>query len=137
MVSNARFYNFPHGATLSDCSHCVSEFGDSGARTTRFSNLYFHDTVNRRISWNKPNKGIFHDLDGTLTGYGADSYVTSYWIHNDLPACTLDMDIFQGIICPSPYAVQRILMHSVKGNANDELMRVWKYNDEDIEGMDD
>jgi hypothetical protein len=79
-VTDARFYNFPTGAALSDCSHCMTPKADSGARTTRFSNLQFDDdTVNARIRWSEPWKGIFHDLDGTLTGHGADSYVSAYW----------------------------------------------------------
>ena len=69
-VTNARFYNFEDGAAaLGDCAHCATPKGDSGARTTRFSNLKFDDdSVTARIKWRGPFKGIFHDLDGTLTG---------------------------------------------------------------------
>ena len=67
-VTDARFFNFPTGAALSDCSHCDTPAGDSGCRTTRFSNLQFDDaTVLKRVVWSSPFKGIFHDLDGTLT----------------------------------------------------------------------
>lgn len=52
---------------MGDCSHCASPDTDSGARTTRFQNLMFDSTVDARIRWQWPFKGIFHDLDGTLT----------------------------------------------------------------------
>ena len=118
LVTNARFYNFQHGAAaLGDCSHCLTPKADSGARTTRFSNLMFDDaTVDRRIRWKEPYKGIFHDLDGTLTGQGADSYVSAYWQHNDWPQCSVDMAMYDGIICPSPYAIERIVFTNAKGD---------------------
>ena len=119
MVSNARFYNFMNGAAaLGDCSLCMTVDGDSGARTTRFSKLKFDDsTVTARVNFLDPLKGIFHDLDGTLTGQGADSYLTAYWPHLDVPACTVNMELYSGIICPSPYAVQRILLYQTFGDA--------------------
>ena len=83
-MSNARFYNFQNGAAaLGDCAHCETPKADSGTRTTRFENLYFDDsTVDARIRWRWPFKGIFHDEDGTLTKQGANSYVSAYWPHN-------------------------------------------------------
>lgn len=83
-VSNARFYNFQNGAAaLGDCAHCETPKADSGTRTTRFENLYFDDsTVDARIRWRWPFKGIFHDEDGTLTKQGANSYVSAHWPHN-------------------------------------------------------
>jgi hypothetical protein len=81
-VTNARFYNFKNGAAaLGDCSHCETPKADSGARTTRFSQLKFTN-VDHRIKWRWPFKGIFHDLDGTLTEQGAESYVSANWKHN-------------------------------------------------------
>ena len=68
-VTNARFYNFKEAdgaAALGDCSHCETPKADSGTRTTRFSQLTFTD-VDWKIRWRWPFKGIFHDLDGTLT----------------------------------------------------------------------
>ena len=67
-INNVRFYNFQNGAAaLGDCSHCDTPDSDSSARTTRISNLYFDPTVDARIRYRWPFKGIFHDLDGTLT----------------------------------------------------------------------
>ena len=75
LVRNARFYNFQVGvAALGDYACCDTLKADSGARTTRFAELMFDDaTVDARIRWRWPHKGIFHDLDGILTGQGADS----------------------------------------------------------------
>jgi hypothetical protein len=68
LIDNVRFYNFFDGAAaLGDCSHCATPDSDSGARTTRTRNLYFDPTVQKRIKYQWPFKGIFHDLDGTLT----------------------------------------------------------------------
>ena len=74
-----------------------------GAYTTRFSNLKFVD-VDRRVNFMGPRKGIFHDLDGTLTERGPDSYVSAYWPHNEWPECEVNLDVYTGIICPAPFA---------------------------------
>jgi hypothetical protein len=87
-VSNARFYNFDSSrgeAALGDCSHCDTPKHDSNTRTTRFEGLSFTN-VDRRILWNWPFKGIFHDLDGSLTG-SAGSYASPDWVHNRWPEC--------------------------------------------------
>lgn len=89
---------------MSDCSHCYTPKADSSARTTRFSKLKFTD-VDQRIKWTWPNKGIFHDLDGTLTEEGPDSYVAAYFKHNDWPECIHNETMYNGIICPAPYAI--------------------------------
>jgi len=89
-IKNARFYNFNgDAAALGDCAHCDTPKKDSGARTTSFIDLTFTNVANR-IRWRFPFKGIFHDLDGSLTGLGADSYATAYFKHNDWPECTVD-----------------------------------------------
>jgi len=138
LVKNARFYNFQGGAAaLGDCSHCISPKADSGARTTRFEDLYFDDSVDMRIRWNEPWNGIFHDLDGTLTEQGADSYVTSFWEHNVWDECTVDMDLFDGIICPAPYAVERVAFHGARGDADYQPLFVWQYDLGDVDGMTD
>ena len=103
-VTNARFYQFTNGqGGIGQCSHCETPKGDSGARTYRFEKLHFDDaTVTKRCKYQIPFKGILHDLDGTLTGLGPDSYATSFWEHNVQPECTVDREMYDGIICPSP-----------------------------------
>ena len=54
----------------------------------------FDSTVTKRVGWGSPAKGIFHDLDGTLTAgvhnLGADAYVGAYYAHNEWPECIVD-----------------------------------------------
>ena len=69
-IDGARFYNynFNEAAALGECSHCFHPAAtDSGARTYKTSRLEFTD-VTRRIKYQYPFRGIFHDLDGSLTG---------------------------------------------------------------------
>jgi hypothetical protein len=77
-IDGARFYNydFNSAAALGDCSHCFHPAStDSGARTYTTKRLEFTD-VDRRIKYQYPERGIFHDMDGSLTGLGADTYAT-------------------------------------------------------------
>lgn len=85
----------------------------------------FDSSVENRIRWRYKKKGIFHDLDGTLTEQGPDSYVSAYWPHNDWPECTVDMSVYDGIICPSPLAIQRIVFHFGVGDINGKDLHVW------------
>lgn len=91
-VHNVKFYNynFNSAAGLGSCSHCHHPAStDSGSRQTTFSGLYFDDsTVPRRIRYNFPNRAIFYDLDGTLTGLTAGSWATSYYPSLNQPECT-------------------------------------------------
>ena len=135
-VTNARFYNFNNGAAaLGDCCHCDTPLKDSGARTTRFSNLMFDSSVEKRIRWRTPRKGIFHDLDGTLTEQGADSYVSPYWPHNDWPECNVDMPIYDGIICPSPYSIQRMVFSGADGDIGGKTLFVWQYDENQVSSL--
>lgn len=94
-------------------------------------------TVDARIRYRWPFKGIYHDLDGTLTEQGADSYASAYFVHNEWPECTVDMDVYDGILCPSPLAIHRVVFHGANGNANGETMYVWQYPLDEITGMDE
>jgi hypothetical protein len=139
LVDDARFYNFQNGAAaLGDCAHCDTPKADSGARTTRFSNLIFDDaTVDARIKWRWPHKGIFHDLDGTLTGQGADSYVSAYWKHNDWPECEVDLAVYDGIVCPYPYQFERIVFTEADGDIEYEDLYTWQYDNTQVMDMTD
>lgn len=78
-LENAKFYNydFNEAAILGDCSHCFHPAAtDSGARTYTVRGLQFDDaTVPRRIKYQYPQRGIFYDEDGSLTGT-ANQYAT-------------------------------------------------------------
>ncbi len=79
VVENAKFFNydFNEAAGFGDCSHCFHPAStDSGARTYTVRGLQFDDaTVTRRIKYQYPQRGIFYDEDGTLTG-GANQFAT-------------------------------------------------------------
>lgn len=84
-ISGAKFFNFDFGssACLGDCSHCYWQYStDSGARTIFTEKLGFFNSP-KRVLHQYPFSGIFHDLDGTLTGKGANSYETFYYPHLD------------------------------------------------------
>lgn len=84
-VTNTSFYNFDFAdaAAISTCSHCWHDAAtDSGARTIKFSQIYFDDeTVPRRMRYTIPWRAILFDVDGTLTGMGAGGWAVPYWEH--------------------------------------------------------
>ena len=131
LVRNARFYRFTDGAGgIGQCTHCLTPKADGGARTYRFRNLHWDDaTVTKRVKYLGPYKGILHDLDGTLTGRGANTYATSYWKHNDQPECTLDEEMYSGLICSSSVAVRRLVFTGADKNINRKTMYIWQYDD--------
>jgi hypothetical protein len=105
-IRGAKFFNFDFKASgaLGDCSGCGNLSGtDSGARTIYTSGLFFDSTVPKRIWYETPYRGIFNDLDGTLTdipnGEGVGSWATAYWKHNEQAECTKDLVKFDGLIC--------------------------------------
>ena len=91
VVKGAKFFNFVDGwktAALSTCSHCWHDQAtDAGARTIHLSGLEFTN-VKRRIYWDTPFKGLFYDLDGSLTGLGPKTWATSYFKHMEQPECS-------------------------------------------------
>ena len=72
--------------------------------------------VTKKIRYQFPYKAIIHDLDGTLTEKGADSWATPYWKHNAKQAeCTTTEDeksTYNGLLCDNTVQVRRIVMHS-------------------------
>jgi hypothetical protein len=83
-IQDTKFYNFNFNdaAALGDCSHCWHPAStDQGARTISTENLYFDSTVTKRIKYQYPFRGIFWDLDGTLTEKGANSWATFEYPH--------------------------------------------------------
>ena len=115
-MKNVRFYNydFNSAAALGSCSHCFKEPAtDRDVRAIDMEQLYFDpDTVTRRIRYQFPFKGIYHDLDGSLTNLGPDTWATSYYKHNEQPECTVDMDVFDGIICDDTVTVRAIVIYN-------------------------
>jgi len=113
-IEDTSFYNlnFNTAAALGDCSHCWHPAStDMGARTISTKNLKFDDdTVPRRIRYQYPFRGIFWDMDGTLTDKGADSWATpSRWIHNHVDGkCETSDTLHHGLICDNTIQVRQI-----------------------------
>ena len=108
-IDGTKFYRFDFNsaAALGDCSHCWHPAStDMGARTISTKNLFFDSTVSKRIRYQFPFRGIFEDLDGTLTSLGANTWATDYWKHLEQDECYVDAEIFDGIICNSDVEVR-------------------------------
>ena len=110
-VKDARFFNFDWGtevAAFSSCSHCWHDQAtDSGARTIKMSGLEFTN-VKKRIHWDTPFKGIYYDVDGSLTGLGPKTWATPYYKHMEQPECTKNLEVYDGVICDSTAQVRRV-----------------------------
>ena len=90
LVQNSRFYNYNwnEAAAFGTCSHCFHPAAtDSGARTTSLRNLTFDSTVTRFINYQFPYVEILHDLDGTFTNLGPNSWATPYYGHHNVKEC--------------------------------------------------
>jgi hypothetical protein len=85
-AKDIKFYsfNFVNGVTaIEDCSHCeFADSTDSGARTVTLSGLFFDSTIKKKVRYQMYWRGIFHDLDGSLTGKGPGSWAIAHFPHN-------------------------------------------------------
>ena len=118
-VEGTKFVNFDFNdaAALGDCSHCFHGAAtDSGARTYTVKGLIFDDaTVPRRIRHQLPWRGIWKDLDGSLTGLGANTWAAAYHKHLEQPECQFDAatrDKYEAVICSSDVQIRRIVWYS-------------------------
>jgi hypothetical protein len=83
---NVKFFNFDFGeaAALGSCSHCWHPAATSSdCHTVKFANIFMDpETVPRKIRYQFPFKGIYHDTDGswipekTQTG---EAWASSDW----------------------------------------------------------
>lgn len=104
VVKDVSFHNFDFGnaAAFGSCSHCFHPAStDEGARTFKTSGLSFDaNTMPRKIRWGYPNKAVIEDLDGTLTGLGANSWATPYFAHHLWSGeCFNLTDEYDGVTC--------------------------------------
>ena len=114
VVKNVNFYNFNwnEAAALGSCSHCFHPAAtDEGGRTVKFSGLYFHSSVTRKIKYQIPLSAIYADLDGTLTGLGPNTWATSYSKRHMWDACTYLEEEYGGVICDSSVEVRTIIFN--------------------------
>lgn len=138
-IDGTKFFNydFNNAAALGDCSHCFhSASTDSGARTITTRNLVFDASVTKKIRYQFPNRGIFHDEDGTLTGKGADTYATAGFPHVQQPECTLDDAQYNGVTCDSSVQIRRV---AYSGYSPDHFrgmkINILKYDDTAINAL--
>lgn len=120
-VDNCRFFNFDFGeaAALSSCSHCFHPAStDHGARTTRFSKLFFDSSVKIKIKYQYPYKAIFLDEDGSLTGKGPGSWATGYYKHHEQKECEMGKDFdpnelepWMPILCDNTVQIRRLMIY--------------------------
>lgn len=93
--------------------------------------------MDKRIRYQYPFKGIFLDMDSTLTGLGANSWATAFWQHNAAqPECTTDMALYDGLICDPSVQVRRIVMYGASpGSLKDRDLFVLPYDNSLVNGM--
>lgn len=122
-VWNVKFYNFnefsdKQGA-IGTCSHCWHDQAtDSGGRTITFKNVFFDpETVPRRIKYTTPFRTIFHDLDGTLTDKGPNSWATYYYQHLETPECEHNHEVFHGVVCDNRVQIRRVAFGNAQPTA--------------------
>ena len=106
-------------APIQTCSGCdQGDFlTDSGARTVTFANLTFSPDDTNRIHYIWPRRAILYDLDGSLTGWGNNSWATPYHFHNLWePECQVSAIHDDGIICDGSVRVRRIALYNYAPN---------------------
>ena len=113
-VSNIRFYNFGFDNTTSSlfasCSRCdiAGPSTDSDARTIYFEKIQTDGSESRKVRWIAPRRGIFVDLDGTLTGQSNPGFATAYYPHLLTPNCKRSAIWDDGLICDNTAQIRRI-----------------------------
>lgn len=135
-IRNIRFWNFDmnNAASLGDCSHCFHDAAtDSGARTVKTVQLQFFNVL-KRIKYTTPYRGIFYDLDGSLTGIGANTWATFNYPHLMQKECTLSKTVHDGVICDNSISLRRIAFHSATPSSlfRGMAQMILKWDDEQL-----
>jgi hypothetical protein len=47
------------------------------------------------------------------------------------------MALYDGIICPAPYEIERVVFTGVTGDAAKDTIYIWQYDEATTAGMDD
>ena len=90
--------------------------------------------VSRRIMFHYPYNGIFHDIDGSLTGKGAGSWATVHLKHLEHPECEVKLEEFDGIICDNTVQI-RAITFSDESPYSIDYLRLLRYDDSIISAM--
>lgn len=113
VAKGIHFYNFGTKMTaIETCSHCEFTCStDSGARTTFFERLTFNN-VTQRVRFNVPYKEILVDRDGSLTEAGSSGVVTFFYNHLNVPGCTRNEAVFNGLVCDQSVIIRRTVIYA-------------------------
>lgn len=132
-IDGVSFYNFDfmESAALGTCSHCFHpSSSDMGARTFTTSNLSF-ENVPKKIKYQEPFKEIIHDLDGSLTGLGEESWATFYYPHLDQPECSIDLDGYDGLICDGSIQIRSMVFYDYAPKSMTmQFIKIAKWDDD-------
>jgi hypothetical protein len=94
--------------------------------------------VDRRIRYQNPWRGIFHDMDGSLTGLGPDTYATKGYKHVQQPECSLDDELFDGVVCDNTVQIRRVAFHGYDpGHFRGQPLYITKYDKRDMDQLTD
>ena len=78
-IHNTTFANYVGKGGIEFCAHCgrcgSPEEGKHDGMETRTSGLKFVNCPNSRVRYRHKFEGILHDMDGSLTGLGPDTYM--------------------------------------------------------------
>jgi hypothetical protein len=95
--------------------------------------LVFDATVPKKISYQLPWRGIFLDLDGSLTGLGPNSWATPNWAHNRVTECTVSTAIHDGLVCSSAAEVRRVVFYGSTPKAVEGTeLKISTWDDADV-----
>jgi len=116
LVDGAEFVNFTVNgqstSAITQCFDCCGYRSRQGAYTTRFNRLSF-SAAEVRTSYACPQKQIFFDLDGSLTGQGPATTVTAYHAFNEWEECPRQNETFSnGLVCNSSVRVRKLSIPS-------------------------
>jgi hypothetical protein len=88
-------------------------------------------TVPRRILYQEPYREIIHDMDGSLTMKGADTYATYFYPHLNHTECDHDPEMFDGIVCDPTVKLRRLAFYGyTPGSLTMQPIKVAKWSEE-------
>jgi hypothetical protein len=104
-------YDFLDSAAFGTCSHCFHPSNSvAGGLTFTVKNITF-ENVPRKIKYQVPFREIIHDLDGSMTGLGSESWAVFAQPHLFQPECIHAPDTHDGMICDGSIQIRKIAFH--------------------------
>ena len=114
IIDGIRFKNFPSGlAALCTCSHCYDIYAQDSTRNSLFTKNLMFEGVQKRVTWTDPERDIILDQDGTLTNLKGGGWVTPYFPHNDVEACTRNDAVYSGLVCNNSIQIRRLAFYNL------------------------